>query len=57
MASVGKAYAVLTGRLTGDEKKAKEFLESMSPEERTIRNRTESRRRSRKKKFRMGYGR
>lgn len=43
MSSVGKAFAVLRGRLTGDKREAKQFLESMSLGEQIERNRTESR--------------
>jgi hypothetical protein len=53
--SVGHAYAILRGRITGDAGKAKSFLESMTPEERTLRNRNESRlRRKAKKDYKPG---
>jgi len=56
MNSVGRAYGILSGRMNGDRKKAKEFLESMSPQQRRVRNRTETRARGRafKKKYKMG---
>lgn len=48
MASVGKSWAVLQGNITGDRLDAIKNLLSMSPEERDIKNKTESRRRYRK---------
>jgi len=54
MNSVGQAYAVLTGRMTGDGEEAKKFLEGLSPQELTLRNRNESRKRSYKRKYKMG---
>jgi hypothetical protein len=50
MSSVGYAHAILKGRLTGDVKAAKRFLETMSPQQRVLRNRLESRARTRKRK-------
>jgi len=56
MSSVGKNYAILSGRLTGDPKKAEESLSKLTPEERTLRNRSESRTKSklRKRGYRLG---
>ena len=45
MNSVGKAYAVLRGRMTGDQEEAQKFLDNLSPFQRAMRNRIESRRR------------
>jgi hypothetical protein len=53
VASVGHAYAVLRGRLTGDQEKASKFLEGLSPGELAVRNRKESRVRNKLKK--TGY--
>ena len=53
MASVGRAYAVLRGRLTGDQEEASKFLEGLSDNERIIRNRKESRVRNKLRK--TGY--
>jgi len=41
--SVGQAYAILRGRLTGDQEEASKFLEGMPDSERRIRNNKESR--------------
>lgn len=54
MNSVGQAWAVLRGRLSGDKKEAKKFLEGLSPNEFKMRNRTETRGRSFRRKFKMG---
>jgi hypothetical protein len=51
--SVGHAYAVLRGRLTGDQDEASNFLDSLSDSERTLRNRKEGR--VRKKLRKTGY--
>ena len=54
--SVGHSYAILRGRLSGDQEAASSFLEGMSNSERTIRNRKESRTRNkiRKTGYRLG---
>ena len=54
--SVGHAYAVLRGRLTGDQEGASKFLEDMSSGERTIRNRKESIVRNKLRKTRRSLG-
>ena len=52
--SVGGAYAILKGRRMGNPDEAAGFLESMSPGERTTRNRGEQRERTtRRKKARL----
>lgn len=53
--SVGHAYSVLKGYRFGDPEKAYDFLEGLSPEERTLRNRMESRSRKRaRKNYKLG---
>ena len=54
--SVGESYSILRGRLTGDPEKAQAHLDSLDPNERVMRNRTESRskKRIRKRGYRMG---
>ena len=42
MYSVGRSWAVLKGRLTGNKEAAAGFLSSLSPDERAARNRAES---------------
>ena len=56
IASVGQAFGVLRGSMTGDPEEAKEFLESKSPFEIAMRNRQESRMRARRKlkNYKMG---
>ena len=54
MNSVGRAYGILRGRLTGDREEAKKFLEGLSPQQRRARNRSETRNRSYRKKYKMG---
>ena len=56
MNSVGQAYAVLRGRLSGDQGEATKLLESLSPAERSTRNRLESRMRGRRlgSRYKMG---
>lgn len=57
MFSVGQAYAIIRGRRQGDVKKAKGLLDSMSPAERSERNRQDAQargsRRS-KKPYKLG---
>lgn len=48
MNSVGKAYAVLKGRMNGDPREAANFLNSMSSFVKRSRNRTEGRMRGRR---------
>ena len=43
MGSVGRAYAILRGRMTGDEEGAEGYLKSMSPEKRREANKASSR--------------
>jgi len=56
MNSVGQAYAVLRGRLTGDPGDAKKLLDGLPPAERAVRNRLESRMRGRRlgSRYKMG---
>jgi hypothetical protein len=55
MGSVGKSYAVLRGRLTGDPQEAQSFLNSLSVGQRMMRNRSESRSKTKKRKnYKMG---
>ena len=54
MSSIGASFAILQGRLTGNENKAYNFINSMSPDEAAQRNRDESRLRSKAKKRRVG---
>lgn len=49
MQSVGHAYAVLKGYRMGDRKEAHNFLQSMHPTERILRNRNESKLRAKAK--------
>jgi len=52
--SVGHSYAILRNRATGNKNKARRFLSSLSPAEKTMRNRNESRSRSKSKKYKLG---
>lgn len=57
MASVGRSFALLRGRMTGDKEKAAEFLNSLSPAKRREINRQESQSRGSKRKkkpYRLG---
>jgi hypothetical protein len=57
--SVGHAYAILRGRLTGDPQEASDFLSGLSDNERKIRNNKENRVRTRirKRGYHMGIRR
>jgi len=56
MGSIGKAYAILSGRLSGDREEASGLLESVPTQEKAARNRSETRMRGRRKmkKYKMG---
>lgn len=56
MASVGRSYAILRGRMGGDSEKAREFLSNLSPGERRARNNTESRSRGNIRKRKRALG-
>lgn len=56
MRSVNKAWAVLRGRLTGDEDEALELLKKMNPRERALRNKLEQRSRVNKRKRSLKMG-
>lgn len=56
MASVSRAYGILAGRMTGDRKKAKEYLDTLSPYKYAMKNRAESSMRARMKKKRLKFG-
>jgi hypothetical protein len=51
VANVGRAYAILRGRLTGDPESAKKYLEGMSPEKRREAGQAASRLQGRAKKM------
>lgn len=55
--SVGYSFAVLQGRVTGDEEKAYRLINSMTPEELVQRNRDESKNRLRAKVRKRRVGR
>jgi hypothetical protein len=57
--SVKQAYAILRGRLTGDQQGASDFLDSLSDNERKIRNNKETRvqTKMRKRGYHMGIRR
>ena len=48
--SIGDAYAILKGYHIGDPQEAQSFLQNMNPTERLMRNRNESRLKSKRKK-------
>ena len=56
IASVGQAFGVLRGNMTGDPEEAQQFLENKSPFEIAMRNRVEARSRVRRKlkNYKMG---
>ena len=54
MASIGYSYATLLGRVSGNENKAYNFINSLNPDEAAQRNRDESKLRSKAKKRRVG---
>jgi hypothetical protein len=56
MASVGRAWAILKGRLSGNKEEAHAFLNQMPKQEYLERNRTESRTRGKIRKRRRQMG-
>ena len=56
MASVGRSFALLRGRITGDREKAVDFLNSLPAAKRNEMNRQESQARGSKRKrpYRLG---
>jgi len=54
--SVGHAWAVIKGHITGDPEQAKKYLMGMTASERILKNRHESRTRVRLRKRRRSLG-
>ena len=55
MSSIGKAWAIVRGRMTGNKRKAQGLLDSIPERKRSEMNRQESQtRRKRKKAYRLG---
>ena len=56
MSSVGRAYAILKGKMTGNKEEAYNFLQEISPGRKIVQNRMESKLRAKAKRKPLRVG-